>query len=417
MKVSKKEKTSKPEIKIVFETSSIYTKSEHYFFNKEISDLITSNNNHTDITISWFIPEIVKHERYYQMSKKAFELLPSVERLEKLLGHNLNITKDIVVTRVNEAIEKQLHDFKVNVIKLDIMKVDWSSIILNSVLRKPPFETGDTEKGFRDALIAESFLQLVEQSPVTAKLCRLVLMNGDKLLTQAVTERIKGKTNINILPTVEELKGFINTLVSKADESFIDAIKEKSGIIFFQKENKETLYYKLGLRKRISEEFKEQLNELPEQCDTRENGTWYIGKPQFAKKERQRIFWTTTIRVEAKAYSNIRMQQKEEGQQGLTAAYIGRQLSPLAAYTTEQGLTAAFTGRELSPLAEYTEQGSGLVLNHLAALYNKQEKVLKAHGSTVFQIDWSISVTTRTKRLSKPKTENIVFVETIWETS
>jgi hypothetical protein len=40
------------------------------------------------------------------------------------------------------------------------MKVDWNRLIENAVTRRAPFEEGEKEKGFRDALIYECLLQL-----------------------------------------------------------------------------------------------------------------------------------------------------------------------------------------------------------------------------------------------------------------
>jgi len=388
MQAKGKKKSASPEMIIVFDTSFLYTKSEHYFFKKEVSELISANNGHKDIDIKWYVPEVVKHERQYQMTQKAIELLPAIQRLEKLLGHNLNITEDIVITRVKEAINKQFDVLKIHTGNLDVEKVEWEKIIFNSVFRQPPFEAGDKEKGFRDSLVAEAFLQLVAKSPKTAKSCRLVLLTEDKLMTEAVSEKIKGATNVRVLPSIEELKGLINTLVSEADETFINSIQEKCKQYFFQKENKETLYYKEEVRKLINDSFGEQLKEKPKGCETRDNGTWYIGGPQFIKKEGQRIFWATRITVEAKAYNNLKEQTQELGKEPV------RRLSEL--------------GLGMAP----PSQRRGL-LSLLGA--SEQEKILVTEGSTIFEVDWSISVTTTTKSLSKQKIENIKFVETVWD--
>lgn len=89
-----------PEIKIVFDTNALFTKVAHDLFQKAIADLIKSESTRKDIKISWCLPKVVVHERQYQMQKAADELLPYLEKLQKLLGHNLNITKEILSKNV-----------------------------------------------------------------------------------------------------------------------------------------------------------------------------------------------------------------------------------------------------------------------------------------------------------------------------
>jgi hypothetical protein len=47
-------------------------------------------------------------------------------------------------------------------------------LTLDAAYRKPPLKDGETEKGFRDRIIVETFLQLVDDSPKTPTICRIV---------------------------------------------------------------------------------------------------------------------------------------------------------------------------------------------------------------------------------------------------
>ena len=128
---------------------------------------------------------------------------------------------------------------------LDHKSVDWPALIHAGEYRIPPFEAGDKEKGFRDAIVAECFLQLVANSPKTPAICRVVLVTSDGLLSQAVNARIAGLPNAHVLSNIEELKGLINTVVSNAGEEFISQLKPKAAKLFFvSADEKDTLYYK-----------------------------------------------------------------------------------------------------------------------------------------------------------------------------
>jgi hypothetical protein len=68
-----------------------------------------------------------------------------------------------------------------------------------SVFRLPPFDVGESEKGFRDAILVETFCQLVKTLPKTPAICRIVLLSSDELLLEAATNRLHDRNNIFLL--------------------------------------------------------------------------------------------------------------------------------------------------------------------------------------------------------------------------
>ncbi len=89
---------------------------------------------------------------------------------------------------------------------LDYGKVDWDRVLLDAAYRRPPFDSGDKEKGFRDALLVETFLQLVEDSPKSLQTCRVVLVSKDIMVKRAVELRSSGLANVSILEDIEGLR-------------------------------------------------------------------------------------------------------------------------------------------------------------------------------------------------------------------
>ena len=82
--------------------------------NQEAAQFVAENAKHQDLTLSWFIPDTVRLERRYQMLARAQELLPAIQRMERLLSVNLAITNDILVDRVDAHIAKQLVELGIN---------------------------------------------------------------------------------------------------------------------------------------------------------------------------------------------------------------------------------------------------------------------------------------------------------------
>ena len=386
----------KPELKVVFDSNVLYTGTASDLINPSVSQLITENSRHQDITLSWYLPEIVVLERKYQMIRKGLELLPSIRKFEQLLGHNLNITAEIVEERVQDAVQKQLTQYAITVSKLDVEKVDWNRVIHNSVFRKAPFDPGEREKGFRDAVIAETFLQIMADSPTTPRICLIALVTADNLLGSAVSEQTSTATNIRIIKSIDELKSLINTLVSTVSEELVAKITELASKYFFIPKQEDTLYYTKKVRQLISEKFKKELEQIPEGADGRENGTWYISPPGFLKKKRQRVSWASPIEVEAKAF-------KREPRFMIPTP--GPAIPP-----RPRVLSVLPPGINIEPPSQRA-------INYgpaLTSVEGGQEKII-AEGRAYFEVTWSHLLTTNQKFRS-PRIDDIRFVKTDWET-
>jgi hypothetical protein len=236
-------------------------------------------------------------------------MLPTIDRLERLLGHNLNITLDILETRVQAAVEKQVQGYGINVHPLNTAEVDWKRLILNAAYRKAPFQLGEKEKGFRDALILETFLQVVGATPTSRSVARLALVSGDQLLRDAAVARIGTSGNIHVLELIDALKGLINTLGSSVDEQFITAIRDRAAEAFFKAKDETTLYYKASVAASLSDTLTKASVKLPDRADKYNVEKWTINPPRFVKKQGQRIYWTTRFEARLKALKSAPLPQ------------------------------------------------------------------------------------------------------------
>lgn len=192
--LTRRRKHQRPQLLVVFDANALYTGSASDLAKQEVVNLI-KESVFPDLEIRWYLPEVVRHERQYQMQKRALELLPAMEKVERLLGHNLAITEQTLLDSVEKVVSQRIGELGLLSLSLDCSKVDWHGITIDSAYRKPPFEDGKTEKGFRDRVIVECFLQLVSDSPKTPSICRIVLVSGDRLLVQALKARTSGSTN------------------------------------------------------------------------------------------------------------------------------------------------------------------------------------------------------------------------------
>jgi len=397
-------KTRKPELRIVFETNILYSGSASDLLNSKTASLIENYSNVSDVKVSWYVPEMVLKERQYQMLSEGVRLLPHVQKLERLLGHNLNITEPILQSRVKDKIDEHVGKFTLKRVNPKLEKIDWNEVQERAVFRRPPFEPGEKEKGFRDYVIGETFLQLVEDSPSTPKSCRVVFVTGDVRLKEYLTEKTQGKPNVKIFSGIEDVKNLINTLASEVQEELIDKIRGKASSYFFEPVGTDSLYHKENVWKQITDKFVTKLVENHPDGDSRENGTRYISPPSFVKKLGQRITWRSRIDVVSKAY-------KKKSSQGVRGLVPPGFLASLA-YETQQKTSTGSTG---FGLLESSGTSLGIPAGKTLLTGGESEPVeLFAEGRTTFEVTWSILLTTN-RKFTKPKIEKLDFIEINWE--
>lgn len=386
-------KSKQLELKICLDTNAIFTGSSSDLLKTEVRELIEDCKKHKDVAISWHIPSIVIEERRYQMMTRAADILPQLEKLYRLLGHNLGISLDTLAERVDAAITKALADQDLIRIDVDYAKVDWSGLVSAAVRRIAPFEAGEKEKGFRDSIVLESFLQLVQDSPTAPSRCLVALVTGDSLLLEAAKQKGAHTSNVRLLASLDEARGLINTVVAAVDEDFVSSIAPSATSTFWKKGENDSCYYAWKVRDSISNSFEKQLTELPPAATRRENGTWYIHKPRFLKKNGRRVYWATKIDVAAQAF-----QPSTDWSVALSSRQSLADLLKLnqPALKNPEPLAAenpAFTSGGTVPLGP--------------------SDTLMTEGYSQFEVQWSVLVKTN-RQLHKPELEGIDFVENKW---
>jgi hypothetical protein len=412
----KKRKTKNSQLRVVFDTNALYVTptsvgSASDLVRPEIENLIR-DSRYPDLDIHWYLPEVVRHERQYQMQTEALKLRSHINKIERLLAHNLGLTDQGLLDHVRTRIEAKMAELGLQEIGLDHAVVDWQTVIRAAEYRKPPFQAGETEKGFRDALIAEIFLQLLDKSPKTPALCRVVLVTSDALLTEAVKGRISNSQNASTLAGIDELKGLINTLVSNVGEDFIAQLKPKADRLFFvSADDKDVLFYKENVRQKLEEKFGIELKQRPEGTTFRSNGKWLIAHPNFSRKEGRKIFWTSRIEVEVDAGVTTNIAKAPVLQTS------GALVSPTSYAFQAPNAMALKPTQALSWLQPVTDADlySGSVnIAYPNFAYAPQERIITHKGSQVFEVLWSAEVT-MSKDLKKSAIEQINHISLTWQ--
>ena len=283
------------EIWVLLDTSALYIGSECRLVNDDVANRVRSQDVVLDPREHWFIPRVVLEERRYQMLHAAKNLLPNTIKLGKLLGHDL-CTDQQVKHAIDDQIDNQLKELGLKIVELDYPRVNLELLAMQAVRREPPFSADPSvEKGFRDALILETFMQKLDSATNEVKL--VIFVVPDNLLRSVLLEEAKDYGKSRVLSSFDELDGLVNTYRSDVTEEYVQSLLEQARVMFFNSDNNSGLFYKDDVKAMIESQFALELSRHPEDAVDRKDAVWRISSPKFVSKERDRVSWMSRIEV------------------------------------------------------------------------------------------------------------------------
>ncbi|WP_186258333.1 PIN domain-containing protein [Burkholderia gladioli] len=248
---------------VVFDTNALFNADYDALVCRAALNIIERHSNHGDLGIRWVIPEIVRGEREFQMRDSFKNVSQHVIKAEQLFGQQWGVTPDAVERRIAARIDENLAASRIDVVSCEANRVDWNDIMRRACFREPPFERGRTEKGFRDAIVCETFIQLASDlvGGDTA-----VLVSNDKLIRQHIESRGVTGHRARVVEDLNALNDEIQLRVANVDADTQANIERLAQLRFLPWENIEDPNC-LWLRERVSEriwnEHGERLRQVP----------------------------------------------------------------------------------------------------------------------------------------------------------
>jgi PIN domain-containing protein len=288
-------------IHVILDTNCLFTEAADKLIKQELSEFILASIERKEFQVTWHLPQIVQFERKHQMALRAQRLIPHLEKVESLLGHAFGISKEHLDERVDAVIAREVQRHNLQLRALDTSKVDWNEVIVRSVQRRPPFDPGDKEKGFRDAVALETFCQIIDDLPKSPQSARIVLMSADQLLTEAARERVGARSNVAFTGELEEIRSMLNALASALTQEMVEKIVPVASAIFFETDTKDTLYHRADVSGLIANEYAKELISRPNSFTRSSIKNILINAPAFLAKSGQRLTFSSRITYVAEA--------------------------------------------------------------------------------------------------------------------
>lgn len=191
-------------------------------FTKALKELF----EHGDVQL--FVPSIVKGELVAQRLRTAIrlrnELLGKIETIKAITGFDrwgdFQCNDDELRARIKQKFDQWVDENGVTTIEARPDLIDWAALIKGAVYRLPPFEPAEddtekesSEKGFKDALILETLVQIENDNASHS----VVLITKDKLLREAALGRMKSRL---VFDSISSFKAHLIQLRDQNSESF-----------------------------------------------------------------------------------------------------------------------------------------------------------------------------------------------------
>ena len=163
-------------------------------------------------------------------------------------------TEDKARAQVHHIIEKQMNEHRIEEIDFDESLVDWPDLINRAVRREPPFDPdSETEKGFRDAVILETFLQLHKRLSLAAP-DQLVLLSGDGLVQIAAEQALGKSPTVLLIRSRGKLETYLVALSQQINQGYAQQVVLAAHNFLLEK------FVKVGeLGKLLAQRFKTEL--------------------------------------------------------------------------------------------------------------------------------------------------------------
>lgn len=266
------------------------------------------------------LPEIVVSELKFQQVTSALKAMDRATEAFKQVAaitassHSPRLKVSKIRDQVIMKIERWIKTKSARVHASPVGKIAWEKLIQKAVWREPPFsydpKDPKNEKGFRDAIILETFQDIVATDTRTVN---MVFISNDGLLRKAVETMCKSDSRCSIYQSVDDFTSYLRLTKEKLTDQFIKSLVSKAAKKFFTKSDPTCIFYKDNIKERVRSENKEKFDN-PEAVATLSltsliqsassmpswegpDGKWWIYQAQFEKLvgEKQ-YYWKSPIK-------------------------------------------------------------------------------------------------------------------------
>ena len=172
-------------------------------------------------------------------------------------------------------------------------------------------------------------------------------------------------------------------------------VSSQAKAMFFVPKNEATIYYAQGLSATIQQRLRADIGALPPGAERFVTGGWTIAAPQFVKKVRQNISWSSRVQVKLEAVKD----------------------PPLPSWETllSGGIIPATPSQKPKGLLTYLDEWKGATPTNITISTDPllPTRQLVAAGRIAYDVRWQAVLST-TRKLTRPKVDEVQLVDVVW---
>ena len=376
---------------VVFDTSAIYTDSGFRIISAEVKRLIQDTRKNAALDVTWLVPSVVLQERIYRLQQKIASLMAQLSSISDLTGGDLDISEGSLLEALDRKVQQTLGDYGIEVREPDWPRIDLKQMAADSANRQPPFNPGNPEKGFRDAIVLETYLQLLQDPRFADHLA--VLLTTDELLRKAVARRAGAFGNQYPPGSSEDIRGTIATISEELELELINRMVSVASALFFTPSDPNSVFARFGIPAKIQSQYESAFSARPPGADLRRTFAPTIYQSRFVEKVGDRFHWSNQIAFPSVAYR------------------ITYSVGP-----SSSSLGVAATGTYSSDLLgdDPSSLGTGAISSASSGFpLPNPSYVPTSNGRTLFEVVWS-AIYSEDQGLTEPNVEKLIFRGTEW---
>ncbi|KAF5435379.1 hypothetical protein C5S36_03295, partial [Candidatus Methanophagaceae archaeon] len=399
---------------VIFDSSVVFTKDRKYFLNKPVTSAILEAQGYTSLIVNWYIPKIAFLERIHRRRQRVEKLADNIQEIQDLTGQSIDIKMDMLQGAADSSAYKELESLSIHLLEPDWSLIDWNNLTEDAAFRIPPFGPGDSEKGFRDAIIIETYLQHAISIVKEEGRNNSILVTEDKLMAKAVLPRIKDLGNSYPPATFDELRSLIATLLAELQEALVARLIPKATALFYTPGDHSSLFIKEGVQEQIQSTYSSALTSRPPGSDYRINSPPNLSRSRLEEKKGDRFFWANRIIIGSVSYRYLNI---GSGSSALPPSSSTSDLPSLGLTSTASPEIPRYVITAVSD-SLFSSTDASLDIPPLfpasgSSIPSTIDSLPVSEGVTSFDVLWSSHVTDN-EVLTDIKLEGITYVDTQW---
>lgn len=219
------------------------------------------------IPLKLIISEVVLGELHFQQATSATKLAKTItQQTADLCGvthskYDARLDSNKIKKQVGDKLEKWLKSLSGSVSKTPTSAIDWTKLIHDAIWRNEPFtydpKDRDKEKGFRDAMVLETFVNICNENKGNTN--NIIFLCNDYLLKSAAESRLKHNKRVLIFESLNECEAYIKLTQQNLKNKFVQSIQNHARAKFYTQEDLSTIYYRDKIKQFIQEKFASEL--------------------------------------------------------------------------------------------------------------------------------------------------------------